>query len=76
MNAVRAIFDGKVFVPEQPVSATPQSGALVLFESPDPAAQESLDRATREYYQSGPDAEDDAWARAAAADSRRAWDED
>ena len=76
MNAVRADFDGKVFVPEEPVSVAPQAEAWVLFESPDPAAQESLDRAIREYCQSGSDADDDAWGAAAAAGSRRAWDED
>ena len=76
MNAIRAVFDGKVFVPQQPVSVPAQSEALVLVDAPDAAAQESLDRAIREYYQGGSDAEDEAWARAAAAESHRAWDED
>ena len=76
MNAIRAVFDGKVFVPQEPVSLPAQSEALVLVDNPDPAAQASLDRAIREYYESGPDAEDEAWARATASESHRAWDED
>ena len=76
MTAIRAVFDGKVFVPQQPVSARPQSEVLVLLESADSAAQQSLDQAIREYYQSGPDADDEAWGRATAPQSHRAWDED
>ena len=76
MTAIRAIYDGKAFVPQQPVSVPPQAEALVLVEDPDPAAQQALDQAVREYYQAGLDADDDAWARATAPQSHRAWEED
>jgi hypothetical protein len=76
MNAIRVVFDGKVFVPQEPVALPAQSEALVLLESLDPATQAALDRAVREYYETGPDADDDAWARATATESHRAWDED
>ena len=75
MTAIRAIFDGKTFVPQQPVSA-PQSEALVLVNDADPAAQQAMDQAVREYYQAGPDADDEAWGRATAPQSHRAWDEE
>ena len=73
MTAIRAVFDGKVFIPQDPVSVPPRSEALVLVEDADLPAQQSLDQAIREYYQSGPDEEDEAWARATAAQSHRAW---
>jgi len=42
MTAIRAIFDGKVFVPQQPVSVPPQSEVLVLVDGPDqPACAEA-----------------------------------
>ena len=61
MTAIRVIFDGKAFIPQQTVSLP---------------AQERLDAAVRAYYQAGNDAEDDAWANATSAQSHRAWDED
>jgi len=76
MTAIRAVFDGKNFVPQQPVSLPAQSEAIVLVEGADPAAQEQLDQALRAYYQSGPDADDAAWGKATAAESHRAWDKD
>lgn len=76
MTAIRAVFDGKVFIPRDAVSAPPQSEALTLLEGADEAAQQSLDQAVREYYQGGQDAADEAWARATAPQSHRAWDED
>lgn len=75
MTAIRVIFDGKAFVPQQPVSLPEQTEALVLVEQNDPAAQAQLDGATRAYYQGSADAEDQAWGDVMAAD-RRAWDED
>lgn len=76
MTAIRAIFDGKAFVPQHPVSVPPQAEALVLINDTDPAAQQALDQAVREYYESGTDAEDEAWGRATAPQSHRAWEED
>lgn len=78
MTAIRAIFDGKAFIPQQPVSLPPQSEALVIVEQTDPTAQHHLDAAVRAYYQAAPggDADDNAWANAASPQSHRAWDED
>jgi hypothetical protein len=77
VTAIRAIFDGKTFVPLQPVSLPNQSEALVIVEQNDPAAQASLDAAVRAYYQQGAsDQDDDAWTNVAAPRSERAWDED
>jgi hypothetical protein len=76
MTAIRVIFDGKAFVPQQPVSLPRDAEALVLIEQSDPAAQAQLDAAVRAYYQGGTDADDDAWGDAVAPESRRAWDED
>jgi hypothetical protein len=63
MTAIRVVFDGKTFVPQQPVSLPAQSEALVIVEGTDRSAQEQLDTAVRAYYegQGGSDAEDDAW---------------
>ena len=76
MTAIRAIFDGKAFVPQQPVSVPPQAEALVLVNEADSTAQQALDQAVREYYQGGPDADDEAWGRATGPQSHRAWDEE
>jgi hypothetical protein len=76
MRAIRVIFDGKAFVPQQPVTLPDQSEALVIIDQPDPAAQARLDDDIRAYYQSTPDADDDAWGKATAPQSHRAWDED
>jgi hypothetical protein len=76
MTAIRVIFDGKAFVPEQPVSLPPKSEGLVIVQETDPAARAILDNEIRAYYEAGEDAEDEAWARATAAESQRAWDED
>ena len=76
MTAIRVVFDGKTFVPQQPVSLPAQSEGLVLFESSDPAARQKLDKAVRAYYREGIDAEDQDWARATGAESHRAWEED
>jgi hypothetical protein len=80
MTAIRVIFDGKSFVPQQPVSLPPQSEGLVLIEQgpDDVAAREALDDAVRAYYLQSPttDADDDAWGRATTRESHRAWDQD
>jgi hypothetical protein len=76
VTAIRAIFDGKTFIPQQPVSLPAQSEALILVESSDRVAQEQLDQAVRAYYQCDADADDDAWGRATEPGSHRAWDED
>jgi hypothetical protein len=79
MTAIRVIFDGKAFQPQQPVSLPPRSEALVIVEQNDGTVRDQLDAAVRAYYQGvagAPDADDDAWANATALQSHRAWDED
>jgi hypothetical protein len=77
MTAIRAIFDGKTFVPQEPVTLPAQSEALVIVEQGDVAEQEQVNAAVRAYYQQAAgDADDDAWAKGTAQESHRAWDED
>ena len=76
MTAIRVIFDGKAFVPQQPVSLPPQLEALVLVEQSDGVAEGQLEAAVRAYYTTGTDAEDDAWGATTATQSHLAWDED
>jgi hypothetical protein len=76
VTAIRVIFDGKAFIPQQPVSLPNQSEALVILEQDDPAAQADMDASIRAYYQSKDDADDDGWGEATAPGSNEAWDED
>jgi hypothetical protein len=76
MTAIRVIFDGKAFIPQQSVSLPDQSEALVLVERNDPHAGTQLDAAIRAYYENATDAEEDAWAAATSPQSQRAWGED
>ena len=77
MTAIRVIFDGKAFIPQQPVSLPDHAEALVIVEQNDPSAQAQLDAAVRAYYESNqPDADDDSWGAATAPQSHKAWDED
>jgi hypothetical protein len=76
MTAIRVIFDGKAFIPQQSVSLPDQSEALVLVEQNDPGAATQLDADIRAYYENATDADDDAWAAATSPRSQRAWDED
>jgi hypothetical protein len=77
MTAIRVIFDGKAFIPQQPVSLPDRSEALVIVEQSDPSAQAQLDAEVRAYYQGRQgDADDDSWAAATAPLSHKAWDED
>jgi hypothetical protein len=81
MTAIRAIFDGKGFIPQQPVSIPDRSEALVIVEQNDPAARLQLDAAIRAYYQDPSkrnvsDFDDDAWGAATSPQSQQAWEED
>jgi hypothetical protein len=42
MTAIRVIFDGKAFIPQQPLSLPAQSEALVIVEQADRSAQQQL----------------------------------
>lgn len=76
MTTIRVIFDGKAFIPQQPVSLPDQSEALVIVKRNDPSAVAKLDAELRAYYANKSDSEDEAWASATAPQSQRAWDED
>lgn len=79
MTAIRVIFDGKTFIPQQTVSLPAQSEALVIVEQNDPLARARIDADVRAYYeavQGGSDADDDAWGGATSPQSHRAWEED
>jgi hypothetical protein len=76
MTAIRVIFDGKAFIPQQPVSLPPQSEAMIIVDQSDPSAQGQLDTAIRAYYLQATDAEDDAWNKVITPQSHSAWDED
>jgi hypothetical protein len=77
MTAIRVVFDGKAFIPQQAVALPAQSEAIVFFEAADPSGRQRLDEAVRAYYQQGvPDSEDEGWGQATGADSHRAWTED
>jgi len=78
MTAIRVIFDGKAFIPQQPVSLPDQSEALVIVEQNDPSTQSQVDAAVRAYYQANQDADvdDNAWGAATIPQSHKAWDED
>jgi hypothetical protein len=76
MTAIRVIFDGKAFVPEEPVSPPEKSEAIVIVEADLAAAHAGLDAAVRAYYENKADSEDDDWAAATLPHSHRAWDED
>jgi hypothetical protein len=76
MTAIRVIFDGKAFIPQQPVSLPDQAEATVFVEQNDPQAGAQLDAEIRAYYQNANDAEDDQWSVITSGQSQRAWDED
>ena len=61
MTAIRVIFDGKAFIPQQPVTLPNQFEAMVLVEQNDPSTQSQLEAAVRAYYKSSQsDADDNA----------------
>jgi hypothetical protein len=76
VTAIPVIFDGKNFVPKQPVSLPPQSEAVVFVEESGRGARDDLDAAVRAYYGAGGDGEDESWGKAVAPKSASAWDED
>jgi len=77
MKVVRAHFDGKFVVPDEPVKLAPQSEVMILIDQEDPAGELALAEATRRYYegQSADDcAEDEAWAKGVESDIKSAWE--
>ncbi len=76
MTAIHVIFNGKHFVPNEPVLLPADSKAVVWVTPDDPAARAKLDAEIRAYYQSAPDRDDEAWAKTTARESSSAWDEE
>lgn len=79
MTAIRVIFNGQAFIPQEPVSLPDQAEAVVLIEETDPSSRVKLDAELRAYYEAkGPqdDADDCDWGGATTPGSQRAWDED
>lgn len=76
VTAIRVIFDGKAFIPQEPVSLPDQAEATVFVEQNDPQAGAQLDADIRAYYENANDADDDKWAASTSPQSQRAWDED
>ena len=76
MTAIRVVFDGKTFVPQQAVDLPAQSEGTIIFNRLDPAARMATDAGVRAYYQNNCDTEDEEWARATLSMSSRAWEED
>jgi hypothetical protein len=76
MTAIRVIFDGKAFIPQQPVSLPDRAEALVIVDQNDSPAHAELDTAIRAYYENKGDGEDEGWGAATSPESHRAWDED
>lgn len=76
MSAIRVIFDGKAFVPQEPVSLPLRAEAIVIVDQADPAAVAKLDRETAAYYAESERSEDDAWGNVVATDAVKAWEED
>jgi len=76
MRSIRAHFDGRVIVPDEPLDLPPQSEVTVLIE------QETEDEAkiaeeTRKYYQSLTEeekAEDAEWGQGVAKRLPNAWE--
>ena len=77
MAAIRAHFDGKVIVPDEPIDLAPDSPVYVWFAQDAQRARDDYARSVREYYQSqSPEdrADDDAWGEGLSRDFGQAWD--
>jgi hypothetical protein len=72
MIAIRAIFVGKTFVPQQPVSLPDCAEALVIRRTEGPFSAGGSRRRDSPYYEGGADdAEDAAWGNATTQQSPR-----
>ena len=76
MLAIKVIFDGKTFVPQEPVSLPVDLQTSIYLDEPTPPAVETINDEVRRYYQELTDSEDQEWGRAVERDLPKAWDED
>ncbi len=78
MTAIRVIFDGKNFVPQEPVSLPAQSEVTVLIDQGQSKSAAQIEQEIRDYYIAinGEDEEDKAWSDLIASQGSKVWDED
>lgn len=76
MTSFRATFDGRAFVPDEPVSLPPDSKVTLMMRDGNEPTQEQIDAEVRAYYMAGEDAEDLEWIKATQKDLSRLWDKD
>jgi hypothetical protein len=76
MTAIRATFDGKTFIPQQPATLPGQVRGAGHCRTEGLTAVAELDAVVRAYYDNKPDADDDAWGDATSPRSQGTWDED
>jgi hypothetical protein len=77
MKVIRAHFDGKFVVPDEPMKLAPQSEVMILIDQDDQENDTALAEATRRYYEeqfAEDRAEDEAWGKGLARDSHKAWE--
>ena len=76
MRAIRAHFDGRVIVPDEPLDLPPQSEVTVLIEQ-ETEEDAKVAEETRKYYESlsaEEKAEDEAWGKGLEKDAGSAWE--
>ena len=76
MRAIRAHFDGRVIVPDEPLDLPPQSEVTVLIEMETEDDAKVVEE-TRKYYESlsaEEKAEDEAWGKGMEKDAGSAWE--
>ena len=75
MRAIRAHFDGRVIVPDEPLELPADSKVTVLIQTPEEDAR--IADETKKYYQSLTEeekAEDAEWGRGVAKRLPNAWE--
>jgi AF2212-like protein len=76
MRAIRAHFDGRVIIPDEPLELPPQSEVTVLIDQ-ETEEDAKIAEETRKYYESlsaEEKAEDEAWGKGAEHDAGSAWE--
>ena len=76
MRAIRAHFDGRVIIPDEPLELPPDSEVTVLIEQ-ETEEDAKIAEETRKYYESlstEERAEDEAWGKATERDAGSAWE--
>ena len=77
MRAIRAHFDGRVIILDEPIELAPDTEVTVWVQST-PEEEARIAQQTRDYYRSMTDeekAEDEEWAKDAEQDASSAWED-